>query len=167
MLQIYRDKHKHAGLQAEFAWICTVVGLWRSETSDPLLPQHCSRLLLTYSHHNEQRENWVNLRLTGRGLQGKRAAAFDHHECWVRQRPLGSHCSDLPGGKQGCQFDSSLAFSKVIRYRVYTGIPAGASVLDLLRAWSVAQSHPARIISFFFHFCSVWFAWKKSCIYPG
>lgn len=106
---------------------------------------YCRRTVIIMSSGN-----CVNLRLTGRGLQGKGTAAFDHHECWVRRRPLGSHCSDLPGGKQGCQFDSSLAFSKLIRYRVYTGTPAGASVLHLLRAWSVAQSHPARIISSFF-----------------
>lgn len=153
MLQIYRDKHKHAAaLQAEFAWICAVVGLWRSETSDPPLPLRRCRLLPAYSHHNEQRGNCVNLLLTGRGLQGKGTAAFDHRECWVRPRPMGSRCSDLPGGKQGCQFDSSLAFSKLIRYRVYTGIPAGPSMLDLLRARSVAQSHIRPGLYLFFSF---------------
>lgn len=133
-------------------WIYTVVSLWRSETSDLPLPRHRFRLLLAYSHHNEQRKKLREPSFNWESPSRQVTTAFDHHQSWVRRGLQGSHCSDLPGGKQGRQFDSSLAFSKLIRYWVYIWTPIGASVFFLLRAPSVAWPHIQLVFLFL---CSV------------
>lgn len=122
------------------------------------------RLLLAYSHHNEQRKKLHEPSFNWESPSRQVTTAFDHHQSWVRRRLQGSHCSDLPGGKQGCQFDSSLAFSKLIRYWVYIGTPIGASVFFLYSELRVLND---RTSNSYFYFCAVWFACKKSCIYPG